>query len=231
MSLYKNNVEIVVARYNESLLWLDEYPFNQFEYIVYNKGDNDNFIKTNVKHIINLPNIGRCDHTYLYHITANYDNLSDVVVFLPGSVNMNEKKHKAVTILNNIINSNYTEAYFMGRYYNSVREHYKNFKINYHKCAYSENNIKNSETKLYKCQIRPYGKWYDYFFGKTQAHWVALSAVFSVNKKDIIQHPVDRYITFRNIVRVHSNPESGHYIERSWGAIFFPLNYTAKILE
>jgi hypothetical protein len=44
-------------------------------------------------------------------------------------------------------------------------------------------------------------------------------------------HPVDRYITFRNIVRVHSNPESGHYIERSWGAIFFPLNYTAKILE
>ena len=50
--IYKNNVEIVISRYNEDLLWLNEYPFNQFEYIVYNKGDNDKFDKTNVKVII-----------------------------------------------------------------------------------------------------------------------------------------------------------------------------------
>ena len=34
----KNNIEIVVSRYNENLSWLNEYPFNQFEYIVYNAG-------------------------------------------------------------------------------------------------------------------------------------------------------------------------------------------------
>ena len=45
--IYKNNVEIVISRYNEDLLWLNEYPFNQFEYIIYNKGDNDNFDKKN----------------------------------------------------------------------------------------------------------------------------------------------------------------------------------------
>ena len=49
MTTYKNDVAVVVARYNESLSWLNEYPFSQFEYIVYNKGDNDNFVKTNVK--------------------------------------------------------------------------------------------------------------------------------------------------------------------------------------
>lgn len=79
--MYKNNVEIVVARYNEDLSWINEYPFNQFEYIVYNKGDNNNFVKTNVKEIVRLPNVGRCDHTYLYHIVANYDNLSNIIVF------------------------------------------------------------------------------------------------------------------------------------------------------
>ena len=55
--MYKNNVEIVVSRYNEDLSWLNEYPFNQFEYVVYNKGDNDNFEKNNVVEIVNIENI------------------------------------------------------------------------------------------------------------------------------------------------------------------------------
>ena len=105
--MYKNNVEIVIARYNEDLFWLNEYPFNQFEYIVYNKGDNQLFNKTNVKKIVNLQNVGRCDHTYLHHICDNYDNLSDIVVFFPGSVDIKEKKIKAICILENIIKNNY----------------------------------------------------------------------------------------------------------------------------
>jgi hypothetical protein len=228
MSGYKNNVEIVVARYNESLSWLDEYPFNQFEYIVYNKGDNNDFVKTNVKNIIKLNNVGRCDHTYLYHITENYNNLSNIVVFFPGSLNMENKKIKATMILNNIINSNYTNAYFIGNYYNSVREKYKNFELSHHKCGYSENYNKNQETILNRCKIRPYGMWYNYFFGNTPAHWVALSGVFSIDKKDIIQNSVNKYIVLKNIISNHSNPEAGHYIERSWGKIFYPLIYTKK---
>jgi hypothetical protein len=38
-----NNIEIVVARFNEDLRWTCEFPFNHFQYIVYNKGNNDNF--------------------------------------------------------------------------------------------------------------------------------------------------------------------------------------------
>ena len=41
------NITIVVSRYNEDLRWLDDSPFNEYEYIVYNKSDNDNFCKTN----------------------------------------------------------------------------------------------------------------------------------------------------------------------------------------
>ena len=229
--IYKNNVEIVISRYNEDLLWLNEYPFNQFEYIVYNKGDNDKFDKTNVKKIVNLPNVGRCDHTYLYHICDNYNNLSDIVVFLPGSVNIKEKKNKAINILTNIIKKNYKETYFVGNYCDSVKTHFKNFKIDYHKCVDPRNYIKNSETKLFKCTIRPYGKWYEYFFNDTPASWYTFSGVFSIDKRDIIQHSIERYMLLKNIVGVHSNPEAGHYIERSWGAIFYPLIHTIKIQE
>ena len=228
--MYKNNVEIIVSRYNENLNWLNEYPFNQFEYIVYNKGDNDNFEKNNVKKIINLENVGRCDHTYLYHLIKNYHNLSKILVFFPGSINIDYKKSKAIQILNKIIESNYKNAYFAGFYHKNLREHYKHFAKDDHKCSDPENFQKNSETILQQCKLRPYGVWYHYFFRNTIAHWSTYSGIFSIDKRDIIQHPITRYQHLIACVDKHSNPEAGHYIERSWGAIFFPLNYTDKIL-
>lgn len=229
MTTYKNDVAVVVARYNESLSWLNEYPFSQFEYIVYNKGDNDNFVKTNVKQIVNLPNVGRCDHTYLYHIINNYKNLTNIVVFFPGSVDIPNKKCLAIRILDNIINSNYKKASFIANYYHSIQNHYRNFKIDHYGGTHHENIIKNNESRLLPCKIRPYGNWYNFFFGNVNAHLVALSGVFSVDKRDIIQHDLDRYEKLISTVSLHSNPEAGHYIERSWGVIFYPFNYTLKI--
>jgi hypothetical protein len=180
---------------------------------------------------VRLPNVGRCDHTYLYHIVANYDNLSNIVVFFPGSLDMSKKLPKAHKILNNIIASNYEKAFFVGSYHNSIKNDLYNFAINKHQCEYSENVNKNSESRLYKCRIRPFGNWYNFFFGDTQAHWVTFYGILSIDKRDIIQHSVERYANLRNIVSVHSNPEAGHYIERSWGAIFYPLVYTLKLQE
>ena len=57
------DVEIIIARYNESLSWTLLTPFNQFKYTVYNKGDNALFEKKHVSKIINLPNVGINDHT------------------------------------------------------------------------------------------------------------------------------------------------------------------------
>ena len=88
-------IDIIIARYNEDLNWMLESPFNNFKYIVYNKGDNDNFCKENVKQIINISNLGKCDHTYLYHIVNNYYNLAEILVFFPGSIQMPEKKRKS----------------------------------------------------------------------------------------------------------------------------------------
>ena len=49
-----NIFEIIISRYNEDLKWTLEEPFNKFRYIVYNKGENDNFEKSLVNKIVNL---------------------------------------------------------------------------------------------------------------------------------------------------------------------------------
>ena len=67
------------------------------------------------------------------------------------------------------------------------------------------------------------------FFGNTPARWSTWWGIFSIDKRDIIQHPISRYETLIATVNKHSNPEAGHYIERSWGAIFYPLLFTKKI--
>ena len=225
----EKNIDIIISRYNENLEWINEYPFNQFQYIVYNKGINNNFCKNNVKQIIKLPNIGRCDHTYLYHIVKNYDNLADIIVFFPGSLNMNYKKNKAKQLLKYIMKDNYKNAYFLGIYQNDIFNTFKNFKIEYHKTADINNSLINPESKLKLCKLRPFGIWYKYFFGNINARWYTYCAIFSINKHDIIQHPIKRYQILLSTVSTHSNPEAGHYIERSWGAIFYPMINTKKV--
>jgi len=223
------NVSIIVSRYNEDLKWTLESPFNKFKYIVYNKGDNDDFDKTNVIEIINIENVGKNDHTYLYHIIQNYYNLSNILVFLPGSVNMDYKKSKATQILNNIIKSNYKKAYFIGHYQSNIRDSFDNFQLEEWKNSDPKNFSKNSESKLQLARLRPYGVWYKYFFGNTIANWSTWWGIFSIDKRDIIHHPITRYQHLIETINKHPIPEAAHYIERSWGAIFFPFIYTQKI--
>jgi hypothetical protein len=49
-----NHIDIIVARYNEDLDWMNEIPFSNYKYIIYNKGDNDNFEKKNLVTAINF---------------------------------------------------------------------------------------------------------------------------------------------------------------------------------
>ena len=71
------NTQIVIARYNEDVSWLENYE----NVIIYNKGE-----KIQSKHeIFELPNVGREAHTILHHIFSNYEDLADNTVFLPGN--------------------------------------------------------------------------------------------------------------------------------------------------
>lgn len=220
-------IKIIVARYNEDLSWMRESPFNLFRYVVYNKGVNDNFEKCNVDEIIQLPNIGRCDHTYLYHIVHNFNNLSLINVFFPGSINNEYKKNNAKKILYNILK--YKTAIFLGTYSDDVKQQFNDFTLDTWACTDSANNILNPEKNLYPAKIRPFGKWFNYHFGNIKVNYWCIHGVFSIHRNDILKHKQERYAKLLNAVSVHSNPEVGHYIERSWAAIFHPLHFTKVI--
>lgn len=70
--------EIIIARYKEDLNYISRFN-DDIKITIYNKNKEENEDR-----YINLPNIGRESHTFLYHIVNNYDNLADINVFLQG---------------------------------------------------------------------------------------------------------------------------------------------------
>ena len=229
--IFPKNIDIVISRYNEDLKWTLEEPFNEFQYIVYNKGDNEEFEKTFVKQIINLKNVGRNDHTYLYHIVTNYENLNDIVMFLPGSLNMSYKKVKAIELLNRLKKNNYSKAIFVATHLKKGElTEFFNFKLDKWSASEPKHYEKNIENVLLPANIRPFGKWFLFNLGNIAINFYQWHGIFSIDKNDIIKHKKFRYEKLLNQLEGSSNPEVGHYIERSWPAIFYPFLHTNVLL-
>jgi Protein of unknown function (DUF3431) len=215
--------ELVIARYNEPLLWLLEPPFDKIPNTIYNKGNNNQFlINEHNKGVINLPNMGRESESYLQHVIRRYDSLAKVTLFLPGSLDSNGNKfRKAVYILTHLVSA----STFIGIYHQpSIKDDLYEFTLDEWSSRTGENAKKNPEAKLTPSAIRPYGKWYQHHFKDLITHVAPYGGVFSVYYKDIRQHPIERYKTLIQDLQVSSNPETGHYFERSWEAVFGPLN-------
>jgi len=216
-----NDMQLVISRYNEDLKWLIEEPFLNYVNIIYNKGDNNNFVQTDkTLRVEKLENVGKCDHTYLYHIINNYDNLAKVTIFLPGSLNMDFKKERALELIQNLeANDKNT---WIGERVNDVKNDLYDFQMDEWKTSDKANVNANQETKLLPAIIRPFGAWYEQHFGDTDVKYISYWGIFSVDKKTIHTKPVEYYKNLITELETHSNPEVGHYFERSWGAIFKP---------
>lgn len=228
----QKSVEIVISRYNEDLNWLKEEPFNNYTNItIYNKGKNSDFFHKPGTKIINLENVGRCDHTYLYHVITQYDNLKDITIFLPGSADMGIKMDHTKNLFNEIEKNNQAVFANARTFSNPLKEIYADFQMDEWKASDSRNTSINSESKLEPSKHRPYGIWYDYYLGAEPVYSLAFYGIFSVAKEDIKQHPKSYYENLIKDLSNSSNPEVGHYFERSWVAIFHPLKHTLIVNE
>ena len=211
------NVVGVVARYNESLEWMLEPPFNQIKYIVYNKGVNDDFCKMNVVSVVKLPNVGRCDHTFLYYICTHYGNLPSVVLFFPGSIDISFKKEKAAAVVRRALASKPT---FVVNEWCDVRVKFNDFTLDEWACIHPSNNKLNNESALTPCPFRPFGKWYETHFGTFNAPFYGIHGIFSVNRQMIHRRVLSEYSALLRETEQGSNVEVGHYLERAWAAVF-----------
>jgi hypothetical protein len=220
-----DNVEIVIARYNEDLKWLNDKKFNKYKCIIYNKGVNDTFYKPPKSKVIKLKNVGMCDHTYLYHIVTNYDNLSKITIFLPGSSEL-DYKMKRINKLIKEIESRNKAVFLFNETYNNVQEELYNFTINNHTPAHTKNNKLNTSNTLVPASIRPFGKWFENKFGDTIITHISYYGIFSASNKDIKNKPKTFYYDLLNEVNKVTNHEAAHYFERSWEAVLYPLKNT-----
>jgi len=218
----KKSIVVVVARYNEDLKWINTEPFNKFKYIVYNKGLNDNFEKNNVIKIINLENVGRDCHTFLYHIYNNYDNLDDITIFLPGSIDI-FYKHVVAKYMLELINK-YNRAFIICQPINNIfKKTIYNFTIDDYKSTNKENYNLNKISKIEKSRIRPFGKWYEKYINNKfniKFKYSSFNCIFSVDKRDILNYSKEFYNNLINEMNYHNNHETVHYLERSWATLF-----------
>ena len=221
-------IEIIISRYNEDLEWLLNKQFSKYKIIVYNKGYNNNYIKLSNMTIVNINNVGRCDHTYLYHIIKNYNNLADITIFLPGSCDMDYKMYKT-NILLNAINKHNKAVFLYESKFNNVQLELYDFKLELYTASNIKNKLINPESMLKLALIRPYGNWYKSKFNNKIINYVSYYGIFSIAKKDILQYPLIYYNNLITELKFSSNPEVGHYFERSWEAVFYPMNNTLKI--
>jgi len=221
-----NSVDIVISRFNEDLKWTLEYPFNRFNYIVYNKGPNEEFVKDRVKEIINIDNVGNECHTYLYHCYLKYNELSDITVFLPGSIEQPFKKYKAVFTLEYILTNNC--AVFWGWKVNNIKDHLYNFQIDSYRGLSKQNQILHKGSELIPCKSRPFGKWFENVFGNIKVEYWSYNSIFSIDKRDILSKSTEYYKEFYMLF-TNTNMELVHYVERCWNGVFYPLNYTVCV--
>lgn len=218
----KNDITIVISRYNENLEWLNDEKYIRYPITIYNKGTNDDFYKPPNLKIVNIPNVGVCDHTYLYHIIHNYDNLENVTIFLPGSCMDNHKKEKTDNVVKNTIETNNTVIY--GNYEeNEIKNKIYDFELKEWSTTNNKNKELNNSSKLRRCDIYPYGKWYESVFPDININHITYAGIFSASKKHIHNRSKQSYETLINFVNKDKNEECAHYIERSWIAIFHPL--------
>ena len=223
------NIVLVVARYHEDLEWLKDEPFNKYNVIIYNKGDNDNFYKPRkLIKISNLANVGGCIHTYFYHIITHYDTLHDIVVFLPGSC-MDEhvynfvKKEQTLKTIKQMEETNNSVFVIQAHSVKPINKLIYNFHMEDYRNNNEQNFEKNSDTKLKLCSIRPFGKWYQTCFKNIDIYDISYKSIFALTKEHIRNRSLNSYMNLFTYVCTDKNEESGHYFERSFLSVFHPI--------
>lgn len=219
---------IVISRYNEDLNWLRNEPFNKYQYIVYNKGKNEDYYKSEkFKYEVKLKNVGRETHTYLTHIINNYINLDDYTIFLPGSIELENRYQRTKRLFYKIGSENGSKDLFacVATFFPVVNV-YKDFKIDKYLSSNKNNKTMNPDDSMKLSDIRPYSKWYETLFNNKNidSKCFTQNSIFALTKDTILKKPLSYYQELIKQVNEHNNHETVHYFERSWETVFYPYS-------
>ena len=200
---------IVVARYNESIDWLD----SQADHVIlFNKGEPLGRLNE-----IPLPNVGREADTYLQYVLRYYDSLPDVVIFTQAKIS----DHLGSDDVSHLLQFR-EEALAEGK---SIAGLYEwapddttdmgptwNYRFG---MFYLVKNYKDNKPIMFddwfKAVIAP-----EY----PQPLCFYPNALFAVKKELILKHDRVYYERLLGELQHSSTPPEAHFFERSWFYIF-----------
>jgi hypothetical protein len=205
--------KIIVARYNEAIVWLRS-EFNNC--IIYNKGENLHINLSDVK----LKNVGRESETYLHYIITNYHDLPDVVVFTQANIS----DHKGKNDINYLINiKNQALAHSKSQDFIIHTD-----KKNVESCWNKEWNFDFSNGNYFLKDNYKNNKpitFIEWFKKNINVDYptpirIYPNGIFAVRKELILNKPIEYYQNLISEVNHHVNSTEGHFFERSWYYIF-----------
>tara|TARA_B100000212_G_scaffold317287_1_gene272840 strand:- start:41279 stop:41986 length:708 start_codon:yes stop_codon:yes gene_type:complete len=202
---------IIVSRFNEDLSWIKE--FKEFKVIIYNKGKlfkNENFDK-----IININNVGRESHTWLYHIVKNYDNLDDINIFLQGRIDdlgcmAFSNPYKYIKKVN--------KYGFAASRYGIIGPLQWKWNIGIEKNKKYFDSWNNGEISKSKIGFRKFAK--QLFPNIPKIIATSYGGCFAIKREVIRKYDINFYSNLLEKLNTHKNPIEGHYMERLWCYMF-----------
>mmetsp|Transcript_16754 Transcript_16754/g.28108 ORF Transcript_16754/g.28108 Transcript_16754/m.28108 type:complete len:342 (+) Transcript_16754:892-1917(+) len=175
--------------------------------------------------IISLDNLGREAHPYLFHVVHNYNDMASVTVFLPATCMNQVKEDHTVKLLQRVNTTRNTviAGQWMAP---SIRNRLGSFIISKWSGRDSDNAKLLTESNAVDCMPatrRPFSAWYDHFFPGIKTHVASYYSMLAVHRDLAWKKEVGHYTQLLDELDVHSNPETGHFMERSWEAVFYPV--------
>jgi len=224
----QKHIQIVVAKYQENMDFLQREPFSRYSQLIYDKssgGSPDEKAATG-SNVVFLPNVGRESHTYLYHIIENYDNLADITIFLPGSCMDTYKKWQTKKTLE-LVERTHNTVFVSSEMVGDIKTHLYNWCLDEYVSTNANNaaaTADGNKNALTPADIRPFGKWFEYEFGDLHTHVICYRGIFALSREHIRHHSKKYYQQLIQYLNTSANPEYGHYFERAWLAIFYPIH-------
>jgi hypothetical protein len=218
-----STVDVVITRYNEFINWIDYLPDNVRNIYVYNKGFNDQLFKNHESRysekiiIKNVENLGKNEHTILYHIINNKDSLADTNVFLPGSIMMNPLKGKFLgNIIKNIPFVNGKYSGFYSPRFKKVKKNY-NFSIKENQVEPVKRNFNGLES--IKSGFTDFKTFKETLIDDKPLKYMCYRSQFIVSKENILQVDLSIFEKLLSLLQ-SENCDDCYYIERIWAHLF-----------
>ena len=168
-----------------------------------------------------VPNLGREAHTFLHHIVSRYDSLADVNVFVMDSADASFYKHAFLRdMLANWCSDTgfYCSSCPLLGHYLHRKKNLASFTLEQHKGTTFDAAEENENLVL--ARVRPFGAWFAKYIGGPFPRTFCAFVMMAVSKQVIRRRPIDFYKELLSQTMDGNNVEVGHYLERSWGAIF-----------